>query len=172
MFVRDLGLIAYADGLKVQETTRDAVIEGTGLETLLVCEHPKVITVGRALGSGGEVFSKDIPVFEITRGGRATLHLPGQVVIYPIIDLRKREKDLHGFMRTLEEGIITTLGDFRIQADRVDGKTGVWVREGSKKIASLGIAVKKWVTYHGLALNVTCDLRAFSALSPCGFDST
>lgn len=171
MIVHDLGLIEYGKALKIQEATRDAIISGAGDDTLLICEHPNVITVGRAMGSISEVFSKDIPVFEVSRGGRATLHLPGQVVIYPILDLKKRGRDLHGYMRSLEEAIIATLGDFRINASRIEGKTGVWVTDGSKKIASLGIAVKKWVSYHGIALNVICDLKIFSCLSPCGFDS-
>jgi lipoyl(octanoyl) transferase len=171
VIVHDLGLIEYAKALKIQEATRDAIIADEGDDTLLVCEHPKVITVGRAIGSAAEVFSKDIPVFEVTRGGRATIHLPGQVVVYPILDLKKRERDLHGYMRKLEEAIIVTLGDFRINATRVEGKTGVWVGDGSRKIASLGIAVKKWVSYHGIALNVTCDLSVFKAISPCGFES-
>jgi len=170
VIVHDLGLIEYGKALKIQEATRDDIISGVGDDTLLVCEHPKVITVGRAIGSAEEVFSNDIPVFEISRGGRATLHLPGQVVVYPILDLKKRGRDLHGYMRSLEDAIIATLGDFRVTGERIEGKTGVWVG-GTRKIASLGIAVKKWVSYHGIALNVTCDLEAFSSLSPCGFDS-
>ncbi len=171
MIVHDLGLIEYGKALKIQEATRDAIISGEGDDTLLVCEHPKVITIGRAVGSAAEVFSRDIPVFEVSRGGRATLHLPGQVVAYPILDLKKREKDLHGYMRRLEEAIIATLGDFRINGERVEGKTGVWVGDDARKIASLGIAVKKWVCYHGIALNVICDLEAFKSISPCGFES-
>lgn len=171
MIVRDLGLIEYAKALDIQESARDNVISGEGAEILLVCEHPSVITVGRALGSSSEIFSRDIPVFEISRGGRSTLHLPGQLVMYPILDLKKRGRDLHGYLRNLEEAIISTLEDFKIEACRIEGKTGVWVANGTKKIASLGIAVKNGVTTHGLSLNVTCDLKSFSALNPCGFDA-
>ncbi len=171
MDVQDLGLIDYGKALSLQETKRDSIIFKEARDTLLVCEHPNVITVGRSLGSAAEVYSKDVPVFEISRGGRATLHLPGQIVVYPIIDLRKRERDLHKFMRLLEEAIINTLSDFRIDSGRVEGKTGVWVG-GTRKIASLGIGVKKWVSYHGIALNVTCDLKDFGCISPCGFNSS
>ena len=96
-----------------------------------------------------------------------TLHLPGQVVVYPVLDLKKRGRDLHGLMRQMEEAIILTLADFRMEAMRVPGKTGVWVED--RKIASLGIAVKNWVSYHGLAVNVDCDLKEFQKIEPCGF---
>jgi lipoyl(octanoyl) transferase len=190
MKVRDLGLIEYSESLKVQDETLAAVVDHKLPDTVLVCEHPAVITVGRALGSREEVFATTLPVFEIPRGGRATLHLPGQIVVYPVVDLNKRTKDLHAFMRLLENGIVDTLADFRIEGASIAGKTGVWVPrprqalpgshsvnhgsksasdDGAKKIASIGIAVKHWVTYHGLALNVSCDLNMFKQLSPCGF---
>jgi lipoyl(octanoyl) transferase len=167
LILHDAGLIEYSAALTLQEKILDEVISDTAKETLIVCEHPTVITVGRAPGSKEEVFTSSIPTFEVSRGGRATLHTVGQIVVYPIVDLKKRGKDLHGFLRILEEVIIDTLQDFRIQAARIEGKTGVWV--GEHKIASLGIAVKKWVSYHGLALNVNCDLKLFSNISPCGF---
>jgi len=171
MLVRDLGLIEYGEGLRIQEASRDELITGTGREILLVFEHPQVITVGRALGSKSEVFGTKIPIFEVSRGGRATLHLPGQVVVYPILNLSQRGKDLHAYMRLLEEAVINTCQDFRIDAGRCEGKTGVWVG-GERKIASLGIAVKKWVSYHGVALNITSDLKVFTNISPCGFEPT
>jgi lipoyl(octanoyl) transferase len=167
--IRDVGLIEYGEALKLQEQILDEVIADPSSETLIVCEHPTVITVGRALGSEKEIFTSDFPIHEVTRGGRATLHTPGQIVVYPIVDLKKRGQDLHGYIRSLEEAIINTLQDFRINASRIEGKTGVWV--GEHKIASLGIAVKKWVSYHGIALNVNCDLKLFSKISPCGFQS-
>jgi lipoyl(octanoyl) transferase len=178
LVVENLGLIDYQKALETQEKAVAAVIaarkhnslaEPDVSERLIVCEHPAVITVGRAGGASEEVHTKTLPVYEVTRGGRATLHLPGQIVVYPILDLEKRGRDLHGYMRQLETSIIDTLADFRIEAKAIEGKTGVWVAE--RKIASLGIAAKEWVSYHGLALNVTCDLKMFSHLSPCGFDS-
>src|ERR1700722_10746985 len=133
MLVRDLGLVEYGEALCIQETVRDEVISKTSDETLIVCEHPQVITIGRAPGSASEVFGTTIPIFEVSRGGRATLHLPGQVVVYPILDLNKRGKDLHAYMRLLEEAIINTLKDFRVEATRCEGKTGVWI-DGKRKI--------------------------------------
>ena len=177
MQVRNLGLIEYSEALEIQMQTVARLQEGpsegnpSNHETILICEHPLVVTVGRALNAIEEVFTKEIPVHEISRGGRATLHLPGQVVVYPIIDLAKRGKDLHAYMRVLELAVIDTLADFRIEGSSLPGKTGVWVEKKSKKIASLGIAVKNWITYHGIALNVNCDLEKFSAISPCGFSS-
>lgn len=166
--VHDLGLIEYSQALDLQnEALNNVQSEG---ERLFICEHPAVITVGRGIGAEKEIFTEEFPVFEISRGGRSTLHLPGQIVVYPILDLKKRGRDLHAYMRTLEEAIIETLADFRVTGGRVEGKTGVWV--GERKIASLGIAVRNWVTYHGLALNVVCDLGSFSNLSPCGLSSS
>lgn len=172
--VHNLGLIEYSKALQEQDEALNRV--NTNHEEILVCEHPPVITVGRAAGSASEVFAKDIPVFEIPRGGRATLHLPGQVVVYPILDLNKRGRDLHQYMRVLESAIIDTLADFRIDATSIEGKTGVWVKKslntgGERKIASLGIAVKNWKSYHGVALNVCCDLKQFSKINPCGFSA-
>lgn len=175
MQVRDLGLIEYSQALKIQEEVVDQVLEkGAVEETLLVCEHPAVITVGRASGSDQEILRRDFPIVSVSRGGRSTLHLPGQVVIYPILNLEKRGKDLHAYMRLLESVMIETLADFRVTAVRIPEKTGVWVPHsklgsGEKKIASIGVAVRKWVTYHGLSLNVACDLKMFAALKPCGF---
>lgn len=115
-----------------------------------------------------------MPVIAIERGGDVTYHGPGQLVAYPIFALREDERDLHRFLRNLEEGVIRTVGDFGIPATRSAGKTGVWTSEAKdgRKLASIGVAVKKWVTLHGLALNVTTDLARFSAINPCGFDAT
>ncbi|MCC6276783.1 MAG: lipoyl(octanoyl) transferase LipB [Oligoflexia bacterium] len=172
---KNLGLIEYSEALKIQEARVAECQNDPEREFILICEHPSVITVGRASGASSEVSATEIPVVMVSRGGRATLHTAGQVVAYPVFNLNKRTKDLHKFMRALEEGVINTLHDFRIESKRVDGKTGVWVTDLAtkldKKIASLGIAAKKWVTYHGVALNVTCDLNEFKSIQPCGFDS-
>lgn len=175
MEVKYLGLIDYEEALKIQEQAVASVRQNRKeSEVILVCEHPLVITIGRGVDSKKEVFATQVPVHEVSRGGRATLHLPGQLVVYPIVDLSGRGRDLHAYMRVLEIAIIETLADFRIEAESIPGKTGVWVLKslktgGPRKIASLGIAVKDWVTYHGLALNVSCELGAFSQISPCGF---
>ncbi|RMH40008.1 MAG: lipoyl(octanoyl) transferase LipB, partial [Deltaproteobacteria bacterium] len=111
----------------------------------------------------------DVEVVPIERGGDATYHGPGQLVAYPIVLLRDGERDLHRFLRNLEEAMIRTCGDFGLDAGRVAGRTGVWI--GPRKIASIGIACRRWVTFHGLALNVTTDLSYFRRINPCGFDA-
>jgi lipoyl(octanoyl) transferase len=110
-------------------------------------------------------------VVEVERGGDVTYHGPGQIVAYPILLLEEGERDLHRFLRNLEEGMIRTLARWELSAGREPGKTGVWI-EGRRKIASIGIACRKWVTFHGLALNVTTDLGYFARIQPCGFDAT
>lgn len=170
MDVIDLGLVDYGEALKKQQQLVEDMASGqTSQESLVICEHPTVITVGRGIGSKEEIFTKDIPIFEISRGGRSTLHAPGQIVAYPILDLKKRGGDLHNLLRVLEESIIETLDAFQINADRFEGRTGVWVAD--RKIASIGIAVKQSISYHGLALNVINDLSLFQQLNPCGFTS-
>jgi lipoyl(octanoyl) transferase len=130
MEIQNLGLINYADALEIQMLSVDAVINSNDKsflpEKIILCEHPLVITVGRALDSIKEIFVKEdvIPIHHVSRGGRATLHLPGQIVCYPIVSLESRGRDLHGFMRLLEEAIIETLADFRIEATRLEGKMG------------------------------------------------
>jgi lipoyl(octanoyl) transferase len=165
MLVRDLGLIEYGDAWRLQLEAHDSVCAGDD-ERLLVCEHPTVITLGR-VASTDDVHDKNIPVYEVERGGKATLHLPGQLVVYPIVDLKRRGKDLKGYLRALERSIILTLKEFGVEGKAVPGATGVWV--GNRKIASLGVAVRKWITFHGLAFNVNCDLKTFGAINPCGF---
>jgi lipoate-protein ligase B len=141
---------------------------------LMVLEHPPVITVGR---SGGEddillprstLERKGVELRATNRGGRATLHCPGQLVIYPIINLAARGKDLHRYLRDLENWLIALLDGFGIDAGADSPHTGVWVGEG--KIASIGIAVKHWISYHGIALNVNNDLSLFDTIVPCGLN--
>ncbi len=114
-----------------------------------------------------------MPVFAIERGGDVTYHGPGQLVAYPIFLLREAERDLHGYLRGLEEAILRTLADFRIAGARRPGLTGVWTADEDtpRKLASIGVAVRKWVTMHGLALNVNTDLARFAAIHPCGLDA-
>ncbi len=143
---------------------------GEGHDTLLLVEHPHVITVGRSRDASQNLVAPgDIEVVEIERGGDVTYHGPGQLVAYPIILLGEGERDLHKFLRNLEEAIIRTLADNDIEAGRVKGKTGVWI--GPRKVASIGIACRRWVTFHGLALNVNTDLDYFFRINPCGFEA-
>ncbi|MBK9294271.1 MAG: lipoyl(octanoyl) transferase LipB [Oligoflexia bacterium] len=168
MLIKDLGLKDYLQVLKIQHEHVEK-----RLEAILVCEHPKVITLGRAKEAATDVILNNIQVVEVERGGRATLHLPGQVVVYPIIDVLKRGLDANKILRHLESAIIKTLLDFRINSQAVEGKTGVWVGDNfDKKIASIGIAIKNNMSFHGLSLNVSCDLKEFKNIKPCGFESS
>jgi lipoyl(octanoyl) transferase len=138
----------------------------------VLVEHPHVITVGRTRGALAHILGAgDVEVVEVERGGDVTYHGPGQLVAYPILQLVEGERDLHRFLRNLEEAMIRTLARWEIAASREAGKTGVWVGGGARKIASIGIACRKWVTFHGLALNVSTDLAYFARIQPCGFDA-
>lgn len=142
-------------------------------DRIIITEHYPVITIGRRgsrknlLVSEDFLKSRGIEVIETDRGGDITYHGPGQMVIYPIIDLKRRFKNLHLYMRCLEDLVIALLKKYGIKGYRVDGRTGVWTDNG--KIASIGIAVSQWVAYHGIALNIDCDLTPFSWINPCGF---
>jgi lipoate-protein ligase B len=170
--VVDLGTRAFADVWKLQ---LDLVAERQRDErpdTLLLVEHPHVITLGRSTKRENLLAPADTPVFEIERGGDVTYHGPGQLVGYPIFRLREGEKDLHLYMRRIEETIIRTVAAVGLTAGRRPSWTGVWtVPEPQRKLASIGVAVKKWVTLHGFALNVSTDLSRFGAINPCGLDA-
>jgi len=142
-------------------------------DTLVLVEHPDVITLGRSAKTSNVLDPGTMPVVAIERGGDVTYHGPGQLVAYPIFLLREDERDLHRFLRNLEEVVIRTVADFAISATRRVGKTGVWTADApdGRKLASIGVAVRKWVTLHGLALNVSTDLSRFAAINPCGFDA-
>jgi lipoyl(octanoyl) transferase len=162
-----LGRIEYSKGLEIQAEALEQC-DRTGEETLFLLEHEPVYTIGRRLdkSSLGNASYLPHPVFEINRGGQATYHGPGQVVGYPILDLKKRGKDLHVYLRSLETAVIRLVGSFGVEAEFCDGKTGVWVQ--NRKIASIGIGVRRWITMHGFALNVSSDLTGFLSITPCG----
>lgn len=168
--VVDLGVADYRPVWERQLAIVAERQRGEGIDTLLLVEHPHVITVGRSQKARANVLAPgDVPVVEIERGGDVTYHGPGQLVGYPILVLEGQERDLHRFLRCLEEGMIRTLRDFGLEAGRRPGATGVWI--GERKIASIGIACRRWVTFHGVALNVTTDLSYFARINPCGFDA-
>jgi lipoyl(octanoyl) transferase len=145
---------------------------GERRDALFLVEHPHVITVGRRMGALANLLRPgEVEVVEVERGGDVTYHGPGQVVAYPVLALGEGERDLHRFLRNLEEGMIRTMGRFGIAGGREPGKTGAWVAGAGRKIGSIGIACRKWVTFHGLALNVTTDLGYFARIQPCGFDA-
>jgi lipoate-protein ligase B len=162
---RDWGLAPYEEVHLLQQRLVEGIAAGRLPNHLLTGEHPPVVTLGRKTPRG-TVVGTAVPVVEIERGGEATYHGPGQLVAYPLVHLTKARRDLHAFQRDLEEVGIATLADFGIEGRRNPGLTGVWV--GDRKIQSLGIAVRRWVTWHGLALNVSTDLAPFRAFHPCG----
>ena len=168
-----LGLIEYGDAYQIQRRLLRNRLAGRIPDTLLLLEHPPTITVGKSgkleniLASQEQLARKGVSLVFIDRGGDVTYHGPGQIVGYPIIDLREREKDAHRYIRNLEEVIIRTLDDFAIKSGRDSGHAGVWV--GDEEIAAIGLSLRKWVTMHGFALNVNTDLADFSLINPCGF---
>jgi len=167
MTVRPIKRISFAAALELQIEALEKCW-ATGEETLFLLEHDPVYTIGR-LPDKSSLGLRDrlpYPVHEINRGGQATYHGPGQLVGYPIIDLRRRGKDLHRFLRTLEQSVIRLAGALHVPARREEGKTGVWVE--NRKIASIGVGVRRWITMHGFALNVSADLTGFQYITPCG----
>jgi lipoyl(octanoyl) transferase len=167
MKIERLGRIQYETALNLQEARLQRCLIA-GEETLLLLEHEPIYTIGRRpdKSSLGDISRLPYPVFETNRGGLATYHGPGQLVGYPIVDLRSRGRDLHLYLRQLEEFLIDLLTEFGIEGTRVEGKTGVWIDD--RKIASIGVGVRKWITMHGFALNVASDLSGFQSITPCG----
>lgn len=168
-FVRLPGLTPYGEAHALQEELLKARIDGRGEDTVLLLEHAEVITVGRQKGSLAHVLDPgDVPVVSVERGGDVTWHGPGQLVAYPIVRLEGARADLHRHLRSLEDAVIALLADLGLKAGRDPRNTGVWV--DGRKVCSIGIACRRWVTWHGLALNVAPDLAAFRRIAPCGFD--
>ncbi len=163
--VLDLGLTEYEVAHKLQLSLVEDRVGGKIPDTLLLLEHPHVITLGRRMREHYK-YIKGIPVYHVERGGEATYHGPGQLVGYFIVDLNFFNNSIKDFVWSIEEALITTLKEFNIEASRVAGHPGVWV--GSKKIASIGLALRWWVTYHGFALNVNTNLEYFKLINPCG----
>lgn len=163
--------IPYEAGLMLQDTAVDALLDGSGEETLFLLEHAPVYTIGRLRdqSSLGDTSLLPAPVHETNRGGQATYHGPGQLVGYPILDLRERNRDLHAHLRGIEEALILTCRDLGIDAGRREGLTGVWVE--NRKLASIGVGVRRWISMHGFAINITPEsLLPFFAITPCGID--
>ena len=166
--------LSYKPALEAQLALRERCVLAEGAENfLMLVEHPPVITVGRG-GDKSDVLmnraalqKRGVELVETTRGGKVTIHGPGQLVMYPIIDLSLRGRDLHRYMRDLESWLIDLCSAYGISAHPENGRTGVWV--GKNKLAAIGIAARRWVSYHGVALNVTTDLSYFDLIVPCGF---
>ena len=167
LLYQDLGHMEFQAAVALQE--RLVVLRQQQLvgDTLLFVEHPHVYTLGRGGKAANVLAPKDVPVYRTSRGGDVTYHGPGQLVVYPIIDLRsKLRKDVHRYVRNLEQSAILTLAYFGIAAGRRPPYTGIWIED--RKIAAIGVAVRRCVTYHGLALNVNSDLSYFQRIVPCG----
>jgi lipoate-protein ligase B len=175
MQVIHCGLMEYERGLQLQkEFVREVAAGAPGV--LLLCEHPVTLTLGRTyhqqniLATHDELVSRGVAVVAADRGGDVTLHAPGQLVAYPILDLKTMGRDLGIYLRKLEQASVDFLLDFGIVAQGDDDRRGVWV--GRSKIASIGIGISHWVTYHGVGLNIMTDLELFKLIRPCGLDVT
>jgi lipoyl(octanoyl) transferase len=169
--VERLGRVEYGAALDIQKHTERAVVTGRQPDTLLLLEHPHTLTLGRRSVAGGIVapdevlHERGVTVFETNRGGKVTYHGLGQIVGYPIINLSPAREDVHRFVRDLEEALIRTVGDFGIEAFRIQGLTGVHTPRG--KVAAIGVHIARWVTTHGFALNVNTDLSYFDLIVAC-----
>lgn len=183
--MHDLGLRSYAEALSFQrEVAAKRISKEIPQDVLLLVEHPPVITLGRSTKQENLLFTPElltargVELFEVERGGDVTFHGPGQLVGYPIVDLNEHKLDLHWYLRQVEEVLIRAVGRFGITAERVEKKTGIWtqaLRDASgaelrpaRKLASIGVHARQWVTWHGFALNVTTDLSYFDLMVPCG----
>jgi len=172
--IRRLGLMPYAEALALQRTLVDERKADRVGDLLLLVEHPDVLTLGvrrdggraHILATAAALTARNIEIFETGRGGDITYHGPGQVVGYPILDLNPDRRDVHRYVRDLEEVLIRVAADYGVEAGRVEGLTGVWV--GREKLAAIGVRIARWITSHGFALNVTTDLSGFDLIVPCG----
>jgi lipoyl(octanoyl) transferase len=176
LWVERLGFVRYGEALAYQRDVARARIAGSIPEdVLLLVEHPPVVTLGRSskerhlLASPALLAERGVELFEVERGGDVTFHGPGQLVGYPIIDLKRHRRDLHWYLRRVEEALIHALEEFGIVAERNPGFTGVWTL--GRKIASIGVHARDWVTWHGFALNVATDLSYFDLMVPCGIEA-
>jgi lipoate-protein ligase B len=171
--VYQLGVIGYSQAYHLQRELLRQRVNDEITDTLLLLEHPPTITIGKSgklenvLASPAQLATEGVSLFFADRGGDVTYHGPGQLVAYPIIDLRQRGRDAHQYLRDLEEVIIRTLSDFGIKGRRDRNHAGVWVR--GKEVAAIGLGISRWVSMHGFALNVNTELEHFSLINPCGF---
>ena len=170
--ILDLGHVGYEECYRLQKDLVRKRRSGEIEDSIIFAEHEEVFTIGRAgemdnvLVPNEMLLASGIKVLRVDRGGDVTFHGPGQLVAYPIIDLKVAGKDLHEYLRDLEESAIRFLSDYSIRGERIKEKTGVWVQ--GKKVVSVGVGASGWVTYHGLSVNINCDLKFFAMIHPCG----
>ncbi len=173
-YLMNPGLVRYDEAFELQRSLAGAVSQGAIPETVIFLEHPPVITVGRRTEADRELHipeDADVEIAVTDRGGKSTFHGPGQLVCYPILDLRNHGKDVKRYVRDLEEALIRTLAAFDLEAERIEGLTGVWMARPPRKIASIGVHVSRWVTTHGYALNVDLDPAPFTDwITACGLE--
>ncbi len=172
-YVMNLGLVPYREAWELQRALAGAVSQGAIPDTIVMLEHPPVVTLGRRTDEG-ELHVPDgaeVDIVETDRGGKSTFHGPGQLVCYPILDLRRHGQDVKRYCRELEDALVQTLAAFGLEGRRIDGLTGVWMHPPPRKIASIGIHISKWVTTHGYALNVDLDPAPFTQwITACGLE--
>ena len=169
-----LGRVPYADAWELQRSLAGAVSQGAIPDTILLLEHPPVVTLGRRTDESAELHiptDAEVDVVETNRGGKSTFHGPGQLVCYPILDLKRHGRDVKLYVRNLEETLIQTLAPLGLSGERIEGLTGVWLTRPPRKIASIGVHVSRWVTTHGYALNVDLDPAPFTDwITACGLE--
>jgi lipoyl(octanoyl) transferase len=171
----ELGRMPYVEAWELQRSLAAAVSEGRIPDTVILLEHPPVVTLGRRTDEGELHIPEDadVEVVETDRGGKSTYHGPGQLVCYPIFDLTRHGEDVKRYCRDLEEALIRTIGAVGVEATRIEGLTGIWLERPPRKIASIGVHISKWVTTHGYALNVDLDPAPFSQwITACGLEDT
>jgi lipoyl(octanoyl) transferase len=173
-YLLQLGLVPYTEAWALQRSLAGAVSQGAIPDTVLLLEHPPVVTIGRRTDTAAELHvpeSAEVELVETDRGGKSTFHGPGQLVCYPILDLNRHGRDVKKYVRDLEEALVQTLAAVSLQGERIDGLTGVWLTRPPRKIASIGVHVSRWMTTHGYALNVDLDPAPFTEwITACGLE--
>ena len=175
-YLMQLGTVPYREAWDLQRSLAGAVSQGAIPDTVLLLEHPPVITLGRRTDESAELHlpgEAAVEIVETDRGGKSTFHGPGQLVCYPILDLKRHGRDVKRYVRDLEEALIRTVAPFGLTGERIEGLTGVWLTRPPRKIASIGVHVSRWVTTHGYALNVDLDPAPFTEwITACGLEDT
>jgi lipoyl(octanoyl) transferase len=173
-YVMQLGTVPYGEAWELQRSLAGAVSQGAIPDTVLFLEHPPVVTLGRRTDEDAELHipaGTGVEVVETNRGGKSTFHGPGQLVCYPILDLKRHGRDVKQYVRNLEEALIRTVAPFDLEAERIDGLTGIWLTKPPRKLASIGVHVSRWATTHGYALNVDLDPAPFTDwITACGLE--